>query len=478
VTAGRRFAGFTLHGRLPLAGLICIAVLLSVVFGLSFYLNTINILLFTIILFIVLFAKPFTLLLMLVVLGSINFLPSMFSGSKYTSTFEQVGRDILLCFLFLRWVMSSAVAGHKPLRLPRRIWVPLMIWVWYVILRSFTGRTDFTSSIRVLRYIVLYPVILLIVVYDIILNERQMVILLRTFIIIGVLASLVGLADALFGFSRGYMSSVYTISADTDAFMPNTTTRVASFFLNANNFAGYLDTQILLLVLILLESKNTIFPRALILPVLVLHFLCLLVTWSRGAPLALLPCFMAIIYLLRRYRRISSRKIALTIVFIAILATAVFFVYLNTQAIRGGLADDMRVKGLPWFWNTFTERLDVFLTGYGTSPLPGMAPDLPGAGDIWLVVVAYYYGVIGVLLFVRLVVSTFAVVEIPYRPKGSDVLWLTSHFGIIYSMFMLVWSFASVAYTLFPSGMYTWIFVAVSLKAASMLSGREVSCRA
>ncbi len=421
----------------------------------------------------------YTLLCIIVAIAAFNYLPLLFNpvGPRVGGqpVYMLILRDILLLLLFANW-FGRRIFDRERRHTPSAISKFLIFYCIYIILRAAATPTALMASVRFLRYLVLYPLVLTFIVPHAFRNKRDIGRFLWIFIIIGFIVAVIGIVEATTDFGKTYQ----TISGRYELYHADA--RAVSTLANPNNLACYLGIIIGVAISLVVEGiMKSWFRRLFVALLICAALICLFLTFSRGGILAA----VLTVTLLFGIRGVKNRRISfILIMVIVIIAGYIMFYHANRARgmyIQELYAQDRRVE---LFWQAaekVTSDPLVFLFGYGIAAgfRPGSIEQVAASSgsmlaDNMFVMIWSEAGTIGLFAFLSLIFVILRESERIYSRQSDPYLRAGCSAVFTSVLCITIWGIGAVSFSLFPSGYYVWMFVGM-LIAVKRIKEAEVA---
>ena len=368
-------------------------------------------------------------------------------------------RDILLFFLFVNWFIRR-INRKASLPLPKRISRPLIVYCFYILIRAVATMTSPLSSIRIMRYLFLYPLVLVFIVPYAFRDRRNIKRYLWIFIITGAVVAAIGIINVTMDFG-----STYQISGSFEK-MHGTRGRAVSTLANPNNLSAYLAMVIGVAVSLVIEGSLKHWAQKLFIwPIIGVAFICQYLTYSRGGLLAL-TLTLVILFGIRGMKNHQHRLLLLAVI-VMILGFIMFSITMRTRA--GSFADGFQQQRRIGYLVTAVEDMFTnpfeFLFGTGVGAhrenigLRLIRDENAVNADNFFVGMWRSTGTIGLLIFLYLLLSILKETESIYNSQSDPVLKAGCSAALCTVLCITFWGIGAGSFGLFPAGYYVWIFV-------------------
>lgn len=406
-----------------------------------------------------------TLLCIITIIAAFNFANLLYSpiGPRTGGqpVYMLVIRDILLLLLLINWFVRR-VSYKERLHISLAISTPLFVYCFYIIIRSAGTLTALLASIRYLRYLVIYPLVLISIVPYAFQNKRDVKRFLWVFVSTGFVVSIIGIVEALTDFGDTYQNygAFRTYYADG---------RASSTLGNPNNLAAYLGMVIGVALSLSIEGVlKSRFLKLFIILLICVALTCLFLTFSRGGILAITVTTM----LLFGNRGIENRKLSLFMSMVIVIFIGLAMIYYTTQERKENIQELYTQGRAEYFWSTadylFSNPFQLLVgrgiaVGYEASSV-GLVKDVGSTeADNFFTLIWMESGSIGLILFLLLLFVILKEIVRIYRRQSDPYLKAGCSAVLSSVIYVTMWGISSVSFRLFPAGYYVWMFVGLAI---------------
>jgi len=411
------------------------------------------------------FLDFYTFLCIIVIIAAFNYTPLLFNpiGPRAGGQpiYMLVLRDILLLLLFANWFMRR-IFNRERLHNPSEISRFLILYCVYIILRAVATPTAFIASIRYLRYLALYPLVLTFIVPYAFRKKRDIGRFLWIFIIIGFIVAVVGIFEVTTDFGNTYQ----TVRGRNPYESYYADGRAVSTLANPNNLACYLAMVTGIAISLVVEGMVKSWFRKLFVALFICAtFICLFLTFSRAG----ISATVLTTALLLGIRGVKNRRISFILIMIIVMIIG-FIMFSYVTEARGVYIQDLyKHKRVDLFWQA-AEKISsnpfLFLFGHGIAAgyKSGSVEEIAaGTGltraDNMFVMIWLEAGTIGLFAFLSLIFVILKESESIYSRQSDPYLRAACSAVLTSVLCITIWGIGAISFSLFPSGYYVWMFV-------------------
>lgn len=363
-------------------------------------------------------------------------------------------KDLVWIYLligFIFWLMLKRVKIY----FPREIGIPLLIFVFYLVLQLFRGYFKlglFGTALAIRNTFGYLPAVFIVLL--LIKKNGDLFKIGKYFSLAMLGAGIYALVQFVFHLE----TSCYILSPRRELIGP-----ISSFFPDYNALAWFSAISFPLIVVLSKFLGNKKKLKILIYPILGLSIFCIIVSQSRTGLIAFLVALLLLFLTgIIRFKRAVTITILVLIIFSFLLVLAPEII--TEHRIKGGFLSDIRfIEGWPKLWEYFVQK-PIFGYGFGVFGFAALKllqtqEYTPIGVDNFYYTILLNTGIIGLILFLLLIVAIFIFsIKLILRTKDKFIKNFLIGINItlvIYLIFAITTNFIES----FPESVFFWFLI-------------------
>lgn len=407
----------------------------------------------------VVFMSTYTVAGFVALVAPLTYTPAFIWGERKWGFFDlAMVRDVLLLLLLFNWFLRRVFTRRTPGVLTEELpfWQMLFVWSFFFTVRTFLPGSDFLESIRLLRYYVLYPLFLTLIVADVVTTEEKARSLLRKILLGAWVIVPMAFLDAFWSVGYNRYNINREIGTGTLFYDPGRfgiDTRAISLLINPNNLAAYLAFCIsTVLGFRAKATKRGLLDKRTEVLFTILCTVGIAITFSRGVPLALI---IVITYLYLQDRMQGKCNTRFIVAISALVFLALLYIGIATIVRKGSfLAERSAIRRFEvsvWYLQEMITAPWYLVIGLGTDPQT----------DNMFTRILSHTGLVGLGLFTGVIYQAFKRMSLLRKQLPAPV---TPYVNAALYSFLLVtaWGLAAESFRMFPVAFLVWMAVGIS----------------